>query len=215
MRPKFVITLLCVAGLIILLALLAKQQPLPKPLPAAVALPETVAAPVPDPAPELPSLVVTPAPLPVSPSRPPVAVLSQEDRVAMVATEIARINAVIGKNDPDSEALVLSELTNSEPQVRDLAVAAVKQLGDRSVIPALTNLAMTIADYDQRHAVMEAANFLALPTISEVQPNLISGSTVSGDQSILRQFGRRIPNQPGGQPNGVPPVVPLDPNAPQ
>jgi len=192
---------------------------LPKPAPEPVIAPEIVAIPTtaPDrlPTPELPPPVAVSAPSPMKASPPPVTELSEEDRQIKIATEIGRINSVIGKSDPDSVALVLSDLTNSEPQVRDLAVAAVKQSGDRSMIPALTNLAMTIDDYEQRHAVMEAANFLALPTISEVQPDLISGSTVSGDQSIVRQHGRRFQNQQGGQPNSVPPVMPMDPNVPQ
>ena len=197
MRPKFVIILLSVAGLIILLALLAKQQlqQSPKPIPApAMAIDVAVPAPVPKQlsAPELPPAVLVQTPLPVKSDPVPVAELSQERQDSMVAAEITQINAVIGKSDPDSMALILSYLTNSEPQLRELAVAAVKQSGDRSIIPALTNLAMTIDDYEQRHAVMDAANFLALPSINEALPDLMPVRTISGGQSSVRQNGPRF-----------------------
>ena len=217
MRPKVVITLFLGAALVIALAFLAKHQfsPAPKPAsnspaaPVAVAAPEATPPPPPQPPPPpLPVVEVVPA----KTNPPPVVELSQEDREAMIGAEIMRINGVIGQSDSNSEAILMSDMTNNEPEVRNLAVAAVKQTGDRDLIPALTNLAAITEDYELRHALMDAADFLALPTLSEVQLTMTPSATPLS-KPARRQRGSQGSTQQPGRRGNMQQAAPVDPYA--
>jgi hypothetical protein len=177
MRPKFVIGLVLGAVLIVSLMLLAKQR-LVKPGAAAEnrsadASPAAVAETAPPAETALPPL---PAPVNPAPAPTTAAAMSDEDRALKIGEAIERINAALGQHDSNAVDLIMSSLTNSEKEVRDQAVMAVKQLGDRDLIPALTNLAARTENYEDRHALQEAADFIALPTVTELEQNTPPGT---------------------------------------
>jgi hypothetical protein len=216
MRPKVVITLFLGAALVLALAFLAKQQFSPAPKPASNSPTAPVVATAPEatlpPLPPLPPLPVVEA-VPARTNPPPVAELSQEDREAMIGAEIMRINGILGQSDSNSEALLMSDMTNNEPEVRNQAVAAVKQTGDRDLVPALTNLAANTEDYELRHALLDAANFLELPTLSEVQLTMTPSATPL-PRPVRRQHGSQAPNPQPGRQGNMQQAAPVDPYAP-
>jgi hypothetical protein len=74
----------------------------------------------------------------------------------------------LGMND-DSESLntILSELNNRDPQIRKAAVEAAVQFGSRDAIPNLMDAAAQTDDPQEKAEIMEAIQFLKLPTLSE------------------------------------------------
>jgi len=144
-----------------------------------------------------------------------VADLSQDERQAKIGEEIMRINGVIGQNDSNAVALILNDLTNSEKEVRQQAVEAVKQLGDRDAIPALTNLVARTEDYEERHALQEAADFLAAPTLAEAEQNTTPNATRKSPNSPVgpHPHGAQNPNRRTGQRAVQQQAQPTDPAA--
>jgi hypothetical protein len=90
----------------------------------------------------------------------------------------------LGMND-DSESLhtILSELNNRDPQIRKAAVEAVVQFGSRDVIPNLMDAAAQTDDPQEKAEIMEAIQFLKLPTLSEAaaQANQAQHSSTSSN----------------------------------
>ena len=74
----------------------------------------------------------------------------------------------LGMND-DSQSLntILSELSNRDPEIRKAAVEATVQFGSRDAIPNLTDAAAQTDDPQEKAEIMEAIQFLKLPTLSE------------------------------------------------
>jgi hypothetical protein len=91
----------------------------------------------------------------------------------------------LGMND-DAQSLntILSELNNRDPEIRKAAVEATVQFGSRDAIPNLMDAAAQTDDPQEKAEIMEAIQFLKLPTLSEAaaqanqaQPS-ITGSNV-------------------------------------
>jgi hypothetical protein len=116
--------------------------------------------------------------------------LSPEEKQNQINSEIDRLNSAYVVRDEASRALIISDLTNSDPQVRTAALEAAKQLGDRSLVPILQDLATNTADYEEHHAVLAAADFLSLPTMEEAQVNWTPGPNAI-PPSVARQNLRR------------------------
>ena len=73
------------------------------------------------------------------------------------------------KNDAESFHKILETLDDPEPEIREAAVEAVLQFGDRRAVPALNALAAQTQDAEERARVLEAVEFLNLPSLSEVR----------------------------------------------
>jgi hypothetical protein len=78
---------------------------------------------------------------------------------------LARLQA---NDDPASLHEILGELTNSEKVIRMAAIQSAIQFGGRDAIPTLTNLAAQTSDPREQKALQDAADFLALPTWTEI-----------------------------------------------
>jgi hypothetical protein len=63
---------------------------------------------------------------------------------------------------------IATALANPEAETRADACAAAVQSGNRGMIPVLQSAAERAADAREKAALLEAADFLALPTMSEV-----------------------------------------------
>jgi HEAT repeat protein len=71
------------------------------------------------------------------------------------------------QDDPASLDIILSELTNRDPEIRKAALEATIQFRSRDAIPQLMDAATQTDDLHEKAAIAEAIDFLKLPSISE------------------------------------------------
>jgi hypothetical protein len=179
MRPKIVLLVL-LAGLAGITGIVLLKRPAsPPPVPATVQEVQAVAPPA---APaiktEAVAAPVTPAPAPVAVTpvaTNPAPVLPVVDTVATNAQHEAAVQAKIDKlqdlqanDDPASLKAILTELGDPDKEVRAVAIEATIQFGDRSAIPVLKDLAATTTDSGEKKALLDAVEFMSLPTMTEV-----------------------------------------------
>lgn len=72
-------------------------------------------------------------------------------------------------DDPRVLEYMLGELERADPQQRESLLAGVIQFGSRDAVPRLRELAAQSTDAAARHALQEAADYLALPSLSELR----------------------------------------------
>ena len=158
MRPKFVLALLLTAALIAGAAFFLKR-PAAAPPPVALAAPvETNVAP-PSP-PSAPALTPVPAPVAVAATETP------EQREAFINAEKDRLSEWQMNNDPQSLSNILADLMSPEKEIRLAAIEAAKQFDSTNAIPVLKATAAITADNDEAIAMLQAAEFLAIPDIT-------------------------------------------------
>jgi hypothetical protein len=155
MRPKFVFALLLLAFLVLGAVFFLKQHlgngaPSPAPPPAS----NVVASVAPPPA---------PAPIPAAPFS--TNTLTDEQRQATIDAETDRLQEWSMNDDPASLSNILADLTNSEKEIRDAAIEAAKQFGSTNAIPTLKAVAANTTDPEEQIDLLEAANFLSLPSL--------------------------------------------------
>ena len=165
MRPKFVFALLLLALLVLGTAFYFKQYlgntalpPNPESAVPAPVVSNVMAVAVPPP---------TPAPAPVAVAPLATNTLTSEQREAAIEAETDRLQQWSMNNDPASLSNILADLTNPEKEVREAAIEAAQQFGSTNAIPTLKAVAANTTDDEEQLALLEAANFLSLPSISE------------------------------------------------
>ncbi len=169
MRPKIVIILLLagVAGLAVILFLkpTAKQPPIAE---AVVAPP---AAPAPEPKTAHVAFHRPTPPAAVNPGEPiPFTIpAATGPDAAEVQAQIDRLAELQANDDDASLQAILKELTNENQLVRHAAIEASIQFGGHSAVPVLKDLAERTTDPDEKKELLDAAEFLALPTLSEAR----------------------------------------------
>ena len=185
MRPPIVIALLLVGlagfGGILLLKKLITPAP-----PATISVAQPPAAPAAPQefkpvAPQIPHAATNILPMaavkPAAPV-PPVAVRTADDPAkneADIQAHIDRLETLQGNDDAESLQAILSELTNSDKTIRAAAVESTIQFGSRDAIPVLKDLAARTGDPVEKKQLVDAADFLALPTLTEIRaqnPNI-------------------------------------------
>jgi type IV secretory pathway VirB10-like protein len=168
MRPKIVIAIVFIGLAGIFAALFLKRPPAnPNPSPAPAA--ETASQP------DVPKMAATSNAETIA-RNPPVAVApavadTNEDTSAHDAYLQARLDKLTqlqANDDPESLHEILGELTNSEKVIRMAAVQSAIQFGSRDAIPVLTNLAVQTSDPREKKALLDAADFLELPSWTEI-----------------------------------------------
>lgn len=183
MRPKIVLLVL-LAGLAGGVGMFFFKPPGPPPAPGATGETPPAAVPVrPRPVPLVESPVRGPAPATAAPGPAAVATAATNAVPGAPATEEADTNAVheaevqahIDKllelqanDDPESLKAILTELANPAPEVRAAAIEATVQFGSRDAIPLLKDLAATTTDSTEKKALLDAVEFMSLPTLSEI-----------------------------------------------
>jgi HEAT repeat protein len=85
-------------------------------------------------------------------------------------------------DDPASLSSILADLTNSEKEIREAAIEATEQFGSTNAIPILKNLAANDADPKEKAALLDAANFISLPSIFDVD-----NSTTPAEREARKQ----------------------------
>lgn len=172
MRPKVVIVvLLAAAGILATILLTVKGSRRAAAQPSA----DSAVAAV-----ETNLLSVTPAPISVPPPAmtPPaissdVAVVGvpaepQTNHEAYVQERVASLLALAMNDDDTSLNAIWSELSNPDPEIRQGALKAVIQFGDRSVAPRLRDLAGQINNPAEKADFLAAADRLEMPALGEV-----------------------------------------------
>ena len=66
-------------------------------------------------------------------------------------------------DDPEALKTIVSEINNSEGEIRKAAIEATKQFGSTNAIPKLEE-ALSKADSGDKHDLREAIEFLKLPS---------------------------------------------------
>src|SRR5262245_22460414 len=80
-----------------------------------------------------------------------------------VETRIAQLQELGYGNDSEALRNILAELNNSDREIRKAAVDATIQFGSREAIPVLSAAAAKAKDRQEKLALQEAIEFLALP----------------------------------------------------
>jgi hypothetical protein len=168
MRPKFVVVLLLLALLALGAGLLLKQHlgggssAPAKSVAVASPVPGTGVAAEATPPPEL-----APAPLPVAPAP----ILTAEQRQEAIDAEVDRLYELSMKEDMASLSNILSDLTNTNNEIREAAIESAKQFGSTNAIPALKAAAETTDDLQEKIDYLEAADFLSVPPADFTRSN--------------------------------------------
>ncbi len=117
-------------------------------------------APVPTPAITVSKPASLPPPSPIASDAPAPAPTPDE--------EIDRLREWGRNNDPQSLSNILADLTSPDKDVREAAIEAAKQFGSTNAIPALKAAAINSTDTDEQIEMLQAAQFLALPSIADI-----------------------------------------------
>ncbi len=176
MRPKVVFALLLLAILVLAGAFLLKQHLRNVPPP-----PPEIVAPAPTPASNVRASVALP-PAPVTAAPVSTNVLTDEQRQAAIDAETDRLQQWSMNDDPESLSNILADLTSPEKEVREAAIEAAEQFGSTNAIPALKALAANTTDTEEQIALLEAANFLSLPSVFDG-----ANSTTPAEREARRQ----------------------------
>lgn len=118
---------------------------------------------------------------------------------AYVAQRVAVLQELSMDDQDSSLRTILSELTNRDPQIRKAARDAAVQFASRDAIPDLLQAAAQTEDPEEKKELIEAAEFLKLPSLTEVMAQRGITPTIRplpapGKQ--LPAFDRRPPSAP-------------------
>jgi hypothetical protein len=162
MRAKFLFAIFCVAGAIVTgLFLLRREE--------SDLLPGSSQVPVP---PNLSEMESTNLSVSRSPEPSPEAPANQNVEKPEAASSdeiILQLHEYSMQEDPKYLALILSHMTNSNAEIREAALEATMQFGNRDAIPALKELAAKTDDPREKVKILDAIEFLELPSFSEIR----------------------------------------------
>jgi len=87
---------------------------------------------------------------------------------AFVEARTAELQDLSRKTDPAALEVLLSEVKNPDPEIRQAALDAISQSGNRNAIPGLQETAAQTEDATEKQTIMELIEFLKLPTLTEI-----------------------------------------------
>ena len=171
MRPKIVIAVL-LAGVLGLAAIFflkpgraqTETPPIATATPTAPATQAAVAQAAPT-----PTNATAPVPLRLTKANPFTMGEVVGDGAEAVQAQINRLEDLQSNDDDASLQAILKELTNTNPIIRHVAIEATIQFGGHTAVPILQGLAARTWDPGEKQELLDAAEFLALPTLSEVR----------------------------------------------
>lgn len=111
----------------------------------------------------------TPAATNITESNPETPAVKDPDHAEQVRARVAELTTLSMNNDADSLKTIWSELSNPDKEIRAGALEAVVQFGDRSVVPDLRKLAAQTSDSAEKASILEAADHLDLPSLSDLR----------------------------------------------
>jgi hypothetical protein len=189
MRPKIVIVVLLVgiAGIAAIFWLKHAATPV-QPAPPVIASQEAAPAVPPtsitsNATPAKPVATFANAPVEKTISRPAADTNAlAEAHDAMVQAEVDKLTELQANDDAASLHAILADLTNSDKEIRAAAVESTIQFGSRDAIPVLQDLAAHTTAPDEKKNLLDAADFLALPTTSEAREASRQAKMQNGNQ---------------------------------
>ena len=98
--------------------------------------------------------------------------ITPEKRAAAIEAEVDRLRELALKDDAESLAQILADLTHPEKEVRAVAIESAKEFGNSNAIPALKAAAQYNEDTQEKIALLEAAEFLTLPQLTFDTPSI-------------------------------------------
>ena len=135
---------------------------------------------------------------------------NDSDRQERVSERSAELMALAMNNDPNARDMLLSELQNPDKDIRSAAIDALIQLGDRSAVPRMRQLADRMQDPDEKADMLAAADFLDLPALTDFlaqqQAQKLGRTPPGATQRPTNSF------RPHSHPRNLPPLD--TPNAP-
>jgi len=180
MRRGFILAVLGFAALSLLALVLISPRPTStaQPPPASVAAPQIPEAPTPKETnlatsaggAEMPPARI----LAIAPAKPDVArtdaavAAARDEQEARVAARIVELGELSTKTDRASWETLLSEVKNPDQEIRQAALDAISQSGNRAAIPDLREAAAQATDAREKQAILETVEFLSLPTLTEI-----------------------------------------------
>jgi HEAT repeats len=86
---------------------------------------------------------------------------------AYVEARTAELRDLARKSDAASLGTLLSEVRNPDQEIRQAALDALSQSGNRNAIPGLQQAAAQTENPGEKQAIQEVIEFLKLPTLTE------------------------------------------------
>jgi len=97
------------------------------------------------------------------------AVIQETNQADYVRERVAELMALAMNDDADSLHTIRSELSNPDRQIREGAIAAIVQFGDRSAVPYLRERAAQVEDPVEKADLIAADDHLELPPLTELR----------------------------------------------
>jgi hypothetical protein len=94
--------------------------------------------------------------------------VNDKNHAEYVQERVAELTVLAMNNDSNSFNTIWSELSNPDREIRAGALEAVIQFGDHSVSPRLRELAAQTQDPVEQAAILQAADYLDLPPITDL-----------------------------------------------
>jgi hypothetical protein len=137
-----------------------------------------------------------------TPSEPASTASTSEDaRQAYVEKRSAELMDIAMTDDRANLDIILSELSNRDPEIRKAALEATIQFGSRDAIPKLTDAISQTDDPAEKTALADAIEFLKLPSLTEIHAQSSSqpvANDAAGAPKPVRKgtLARRVQSAP-------------------
>jgi hypothetical protein len=92
----------------------------------------------------------------------------EEQEEARVAARIAQLWDLSAKTDRASLETLLSEVRNPDEEIRQAALDAISQSGNRAAIPGLREASAQTQDSPEKQAIEDVIEYISLPTLTEI-----------------------------------------------
>jgi len=110
----------------------------------------------------------------VNPTSSNALAMAEQIRAAGIAAEMETIQSILGQadgtNNPTVIAALIEKMAHPEAEVRKGAVDALIQLNDTNAVPGLQLASETIKDPREKVSVMDAIDYLKLPSMMQDVP---------------------------------------------
>lgn len=107
--------------------------------------------------------------------------LTPEQRQAVINSEVERLQQLAMSDAPASLKAILADLISPEKEIRNAAIDATENFGSQDAIPALKAAANASDDIPEKIALLEAAQFLSLPSVTFGPPATPTAEQVQAD----------------------------------
>lgn len=128
--------------------------------------------------------------------------LTAEEQEKLIETETERLQDLSMSDNPTSLPPILAGLTNTVKEIRQAAIEATIQFGSPDAIPALKAAAVATTDPQEKEDLLDAADFLALPSLTDFVKSLPprNPDAVQADQQLINEREKRNAQKYPGSP---------------